>query len=86
VLLDETCTVAAPAALSPITVRHATPFDAAQLTAGQQVAILCPTLPGGRGSLTAQDVSVTVPNQVRVGEPFSIEDTAGLASVPIVAR
>lgn len=78
VLIDETCAVESPVALPPIPVRHATPFDAAQLTAGQRVAILCLTFPGGRGFLSTQDVSVTVPNQVRVGEPFTIEDSAGV--------
>jgi hypothetical protein len=71
--IDQSCVVDAPAALASIPVRHATPFDAARITAEQRVGILCLRFPGGRPSADVQDVSVTVPNQARAGEPFTID-------------
>ncbi len=77
--IDETCLVDAPVALASIPVRHATPFDAAQLTAHQRTGLLCLRFPGGRPSLETQDVFVTVPNQAHVGEPFTIDDAGGVS-------
>jgi hypothetical protein len=76
--IAQSCVVDAPATLASIPVRHATPFDAAQITAEQRVGILClqfgvPGFPGPRPFVNVQDVSVTAPNQARVGEPFMIE-------------
>jgi hypothetical protein len=71
--IDQSCVVDAPAALASIPVRHATPFDAAQITAEQRVGIFCLSFPGGRPSAFVQDVSLTVPNQARAGEPFAID-------------
>lgn len=67
------CVFDAPAEVAVIPVRHATPFADAALTAHQRVTIVCWNYPGGWASLSAQDVSLTVPNRVGAGEPFTIQ-------------
>ncbi len=47
------------------------------ITAEQRVGILCLSYPGGRlSNVYTQDVSITVPNQVREGEPFPVTGPA----------
>jgi len=77
--ISQSCVVDAPAEFASIPVRHATPFDAAQITAEQRVGIVCRQFPGGFPFGFVQDVSVTAPNQARVGEPFTIEAQGAVA-------
>ena len=75
---DAFCVADTPAPAATIPVRHVTPFPVAQLTAEQRVGIFCLTYPGGRPDGYLETVSVTVPNQVVVGQPFTIEGSAGV--------
>ncbi len=72
-LYQSSCVVDASTPVVTIPVRQATPFAHASLTATQRVGVLCLSFPGGRlSSVDVYDVSITVPNQVRAGEPFTI--------------
>lgn len=75
---DTSCVAEAPTPVASIPVRHATPYAAAQLTAEQRVGLFCLTFPGGRPDGELDAVSVTVPNRVAVGQPFTIETSGGV--------
>src|SRR5918998_2036745 len=75
---ETSCVADAPTPAAAIPVRHATPFPVAPLTAEQRVGLFCLTYPGGRPDGRLETVSVTVPNQVVVGQPFTIEGSAGV--------
>jgi hypothetical protein len=70
---ETSCAADAPTPAAAIAVRHATPFAAALLTAEQRVGLFCLNYPGGWPDGSVDTVAVTVPNQVAVGQPFTID-------------
>jgi hypothetical protein len=76
-IIEQSCSVDSPVELAAIPVLHSTPFSAADITATQQFGFYCLAM-GNLSQLGVSNVSVTVPDQVHQGEPFTF---SGAASV-----